>query len=44
MPRQEENFLSGRAVKWELVEADAGYVGGFDIVGCVVVLFREGDG
>ena len=28
----------------ELVEADAGYVGGFDIVGCVVVLFREGYG
>ena len=27
----------------ELVEADAGYVGGFDGVGCVVVLFREGD-
>ena len=29
---------------WELVEADAGYVGGFDGVGCVVVLFREGNG
>ena len=28
----------------ELVEADAGYVGGFDGVGGVVVLFREGDG
>ena len=27
-----------------LVEADAGYVGVFDVVGGVVVLFREGDG
>ena len=36
--------MSGRAVKWELVEADAGYVGGFDVVGCVIVLFREGNG
>ena len=27
-----------------LVEADAGYVGGFDGVGEVVVHFREGDG
>ena len=27
-----------------LVEADAGYVGGFNGVGGVVVLFREGDG
>ena len=29
---------------WRLVEADAGYVGGFVGVGGVVVLFREGDG
>ena len=29
---------------WRLVEADAGYVGGFDVVGCVIVFFREGDG
>ena len=29
---------------WGLVETDAGYVGGFDGVGGVVVLFREGDG
>ena len=29
---------------WGLVEADAGYVGGFDAVGCVIVLFREGNG
>lgn len=27
-----------------LVEADAGYVGGFDVVGVVVVFFRESDG
>jgi len=27
-----------------LVEADAGYIGGFDVVGCVIVFFREGDG
>lgn len=27
-----------------LVEAHAGYVGGFDVVRCVIVLFREGDG
>ena len=27
-----------------LVETDAGSVGGFDVVGCVIVLFREGDG
>ena len=36
--------MSGRGVKWGLVEADAGYVGGFDVVGCVIVLFREGVG
>ena len=29
---------------WRLVEADAGYVGGFDVIGCVIVLFGEGDG
>ena len=45
MPRQEGNFLSGRkGVFWGLVEADAGYVGGFDGVGGFVVLFREGYG
>ena len=27
----------------ELVESDAGYIGGLDGVGVVVVLFREGD-
>ena len=35
---------SGRGGGLGLVEAYAGYVGGFDVVGCVVVLFREGDG
>ena len=44
MPRQEGEFLSGRGVKWGLVEADAGYIGGFDVVGCVIMFFREGDG
>ena len=44
MPRQEGMILVGASEKDEgLVEADAGYVGGFDVVGCVVVLFREGD-
>ena len=43
-PRQEGEFLSGRGGGLGLVEADAGYVGGFDVVGCVIVLFREGDG
>ena len=43
-PRQESDFLSGRGDGWKLVEADAGYVGGFDVVGCVIVLFREGNG
>ena len=37
-------FLPAKNIDRGLVEADAGYVGGFDIVGCVVVLFREGDG
>lgn len=41
--RQESDFLPGRGVKWGLVEADAGYIGGFDVVGCVIVFFREGD-
>ena len=44
MPRQESDFLSGRGDGWKLVEAAAGYVGGFDVVGCVVVFFWEGDG
>ena len=44
-PRQEGMILVGASEKDEgLVEADAGYVGGFDGVGGVVVLFREGDG
>lgn len=43
-PRQEVDFLSGRGGGLGLVEADAGYVGGFDGVGGVVVLFGEGDG
>ena len=34
----------GEGDGWGLVEADAGYVGGFDVVWCVIVLFREGDG
>lgn len=34
----------GEGDGWGLVEADAGYVGVFDVVGCVIVLFREGDG
>ena len=38
-------FLVGARGKGQgLVETDAGYVGGFDGVGGVVVLFREGDG
>ena len=36
--------MSGRGIGSGLVEADAGYVGVFDVVGCVIVLFREGDG
>ena len=36
--------MSGRGIGSGLVEADAGYVGGFDVVGCVIVLFREGYG
>ena len=36
--------MSGRGDGWKLVEADAGYVDVFDVVGCVIVLFREGDG
>ena len=43
-PRQYGDVLSGRGDDWRLAEADAGYVGGFDIVGCVIVLFRECDG
>ncbi len=35
-PRQEGDFLSGRGVKWGLVEADTGCVGGFDGVGEIV--------
>ena len=34
----------GEGYGWGLVEADAGYVGGFDIIWCVIVLFRESDG
>ena len=37
-------FLPAKNIDRGLVEADAGYVGGFDIVGCVIVLFREGNG
>ena len=37
-------FLPAKNIDRGLVEADAGYVGGFDVVGCVIVLFREGDG
>lgn len=45
MPRQEGMILVGASEKDEgLVETDAGYVGGFDVVWCVIVLFREGDG
>ena len=36
--------MSGRGGGLGLVEADAGYVGGFYVVGCVIVLFRECDG
>ena len=36
--------MSGRGNGWELVEADAGYVGGLDDVGVIVALFGEGDG
>ena len=43
-PRQEGDFLSGLVGRVGLVEADAGYVGGFDVVGCVIVFFREGNG
>ena len=43
-PRREEEFLSGRGVERGIVEADAGYVGGFDGVGVVIALFREDDG
>ncbi len=35
-PRQEGDFLSGRGVKWGLIETDAGYIGGFDGVGEIV--------
>ena len=37
-------FLPAKNIDRGLVEADAGYVGGFDVVGCVIVLFREGNG
>lgn len=43
-PGKRANSCRGNGSDWELVEADAGYVGGFDGVGGVVVLFREGDG
>lgn len=43
-PRQERDFLSGRGGEWRLVEADAGYVGGFDGVGEIVGVLGEGDG
>ena len=45
MPRQEGMILVGASEKDEgLVETDAGYVGGFDVIWCVIVLFREGYG
>ena len=43
-PGKREISCRGEGDGWGLVEADAGYVGGFDVVGCVIVLFREGDG
>ena len=43
-PDKKGSSCRGERACWGLVEADAGYVGGFDIVGCVVVLFREGYG
>lgn len=43
-PDKRVEFLSGRQIKWSLVDAYTGYVGSFDIVECVVVLFRDGDG
>ena len=45
MPRQEGMILVGASEKDEgLVEADTGYIGGFDVVGRVIMFFREGDG
>lgn len=38
-PRQDGEFLSGRGRDWGLIETDAGYGGGFDGVGMVVLLF-----
>ncbi|MDE7412645.1 MAG: hypothetical protein K2N05_02495 [Muribaculaceae bacterium] len=36
--------MSGRGDGCGLVEADAGYIGVFDVVWCVIVFFREDDG
>ena len=38
-PGKRENSCRGEGGSVELVEADAGYVGGFDGVGMVVVCF-----
>ena len=44
--RPDKTGISCQDEGWSvgLVEAHAGYVGGFDVVRCVIVLFREGDG
>ena len=36
-PGKRGNSCRGEGDGWGLVEADAGYVGGFDVVGCIVV-------
>ena len=43
-PTRGKFLVGARGKGYGLVETDAGYVGVFDVVGCVIVLFREGDG
>ncbi len=38
-PDKRVNSCRGEGGSVELVESDAGYVGGFDVVGCVIVFF-----
>ena len=42
-PDKRVSLVGARGWIWGLIEADAGYVSSFDVVGSVVVLFREGD-
>ena len=43
-PARGRILVGARGKGYGLVETDAGYVGGFDVVGCVIMLFREGYG